>query len=269
MNDQYARQSFLGPLSEATLAAAKVGLVGLGGGGSHVVQQLAHVGVGQFVLLDPDQIDETNLNRLVGGTLADVDRGALKTDIARRVIEGVNPKATVTAIPADWRGHAAVLRDCDIIIGCVDKYATRSELEVTARRYLVPYLDIGMDVHKLEDSYVLSGQVILSMPGQRCMRCIGFLNEVVLQEEAERYGDAGGRPQVVWPNGVLASVAVGLAIQLLTPWHRGSGDTTYLEYDGNGPGVETSNRMKHAPVDCQHFKGVENLGDPWFSMRAD
>ena len=63
------RQSFLGATSEQKLAGLTMGLVGLGGGGSHVAQQLAHLGIGRFVLVDPDVVEETNLNRLVGGTL--------------------------------------------------------------------------------------------------------------------------------------------------------------------------------------------------------
>lgn len=45
------RQSFLGPESDALLNGSTVGIAGLGGGGSHVAQQLAHVGIGSFVLL--------------------------------------------------------------------------------------------------------------------------------------------------------------------------------------------------------------------------
>jgi hypothetical protein len=41
-----------------------------------------------------------------------------------------------------------------------------------------------------------------------------------LAAEAARHGDAGGRPQVVWPNGALASTAVGLAVDLVTGWTR-------------------------------------------------
>ena len=36
------------------------------------------------------------------------------------------------------------------------------------------------------------------------MRCMAIVTEEYLKEEAGRYGDAGPRPQVVWPNGVLA-----------------------------------------------------------------
>ena len=55
--------------SEAILDAATIGIVGLGGGGSHVVQQTAHMGVGGYVNADPDVIEDTNTNRLIGGTL--------------------------------------------------------------------------------------------------------------------------------------------------------------------------------------------------------
>ena len=75
---QHDRQSFLGSTSEQHLSGLTVGILGLGGGGSHVVQQLAHLGVGGYVIADPDLIDETNLNRLVGGTRADVDTNELR-----------------------------------------------------------------------------------------------------------------------------------------------------------------------------------------------
>ena len=45
--DRYSRQSFLGPDSEALISRCTIGVPGLGGGGSHVIQQLAHVGFQQ------------------------------------------------------------------------------------------------------------------------------------------------------------------------------------------------------------------------------
>jgi molybdopterin-synthase adenylyltransferase len=53
---KHDRQSFLGAKSEQNLKRAKVGIIGLGGGGSHVVQQLTHLGVGNYILVDPDMI---------------------------------------------------------------------------------------------------------------------------------------------------------------------------------------------------------------------
>lgn len=67
-------------------------------------------------------------------------------------------------------------------------------------------------------NYAISGQVIVSMPGEHCIRCYGFITDAKLDEEARLYGDAGANPQVVWPNGVLASTAVGLGVNLVCPW---------------------------------------------------
>lgn len=56
------------------------------------------------------------------------------------------------------------------------------------------------------------------MFGGPCLRCLGIVTEETLDEEGRNYGAAGGKPQVVWPNGLLASTAVGLFMPLVTPW---------------------------------------------------
>jgi len=263
------RQSFLGPESEHVLRQCTVGLVGLGGGGSHVVQQLAHLGVGGYVLVDPDKIDMTNTNRLVGGTLADAEAETLKVAIAERVIRGVQPDAKVVSVPDTWLAAMGDLKVCDVIVGAVDSYKERDQLERFARRHLIPYLDIGMDVHKLgKNGFLISGQVIMSMPGGPCLRCCGLVTEERLTLEAQAYGAAGGRPQVVWPNGVLASTAVGLLAQIVTPWHPRLLEFMYLEYDGNKGTMKPSARMELLQgKSCPHHP-AEEVGDPLFDIRT-
>lgn len=265
MSERYARQSFLGPSSEETFKNCRVCIIGLGGGGSHIVQQLAHIGIGHFLIFDADRVEVSNLNRLVGATQADVEAKTLKTVVAARVIEGVNPNASIKAVPKKWQESAELLRNADVIFGCVDRFSERQQIETTARRYLIPYIDIGMDVHDLGDQFAISGQVILSMPGELCMKCMGFLRDDLLAREAENYGAAGSRPQVIWPNGVLASLAVGIFVQLMTPWHKNHSRVWYLEYDGNSQTVATSNRLAHlSRMVCDHFSSLEDVGDPFW-----
>ena len=108
----------------------------------------------------------------------------------------------------------------------------------------------------------MGGQVILSMPGGPCMFCLDFLNERVLAQEAERYGDAGPRPQVVWPNGVLASTAVGIAVDLLTDWTHSLRDVVYMEYDGNKGTVKPHVRLEYLEDrPCPHYR-ADQVGDP-------
>ena len=95
------------------------------------------------------------------------------------------------------------------------------------------------------------------------MKCLGFLTEDNLQKEAEQYGAAGGRPQVVWANGVLASIAVGLLVDLLTGWNGLSSAGEYLHFDGNTHLVSRSPRLAFAPKSCSHFPSTE-VGDPVF-----
>jgi molybdopterin-synthase adenylyltransferase len=267
MIDRYKRQSFLGSNSEAIYGNCLVAIVGLGGGGSHFVQQFAHQGVGNFRLIDPDRVEESNLNRLVGARASDVHKRTRKTAIASRLIKGINPLANVKCLNYKWQEAHAWLRDCDVIIGCLDTYSDRAELEMTARRYLIPYIDIGMDVHEADGQFSVSGQVILSMPGGLCMRCLGFLRDELLDEEAKRYGAAGDHPQVIWANGVLASIAVGMFTQLFTPWQKGY-PPIYQEYDGNMQSVVPSNRLLYAKdKQCSHFQEVEQLGDPFWIPR--
>ena len=165
-SERHSRQSFLGPDSERTLADCTVGIVGLGGGGSHIAQQLAHVGVRDFVLRDPDTVEDSNLNRLVGGTAADALLDVPKVHALGRLILGVAPDARVEALQARWQNDPEALRRCDVFFGCVDSFAQRHELEVFARRSLIPYIDIGLDVVAVDgEPPQMGGQVFLSMPG--------------------------------------------------------------------------------------------------------
>jgi hypothetical protein len=262
-DDRYSRQSFLGPDSEAIIRRAVIGIVGLGGGGSHVVQQLAHLGFQRFVIYDPDVVEDSNLNRLVGATEQDAMRATPKVEVAERVIKGLQPDATVDPHRVKWQHEPGPLRGCDVIVGSLDGFAERRELETCARRYLIPLIDIGMDVNRAGDEPPrMAGQVILSMPGYPCMTCIGFLNETTLAREAARYGAAGPRPQVVWPNGVLASTAVGIAVDLLTDWTRSLRGLAYLSYDGNRGTIQPHVRYEFTKdLTCTHFPATD-VGDP-------
>jgi len=260
------RQSFLGRNSALVLDGARVAIVGLGGGGSHIAQQLGHLGVGEFVLVDPDVVENTNLNRLVGATQQDVAKRAAKAAVAGRVIVGVNPEVRISIETARWQLCAIALRSCDVIFGCVDSIAEREQLETAARRYLTPYIDIGMDVHQMAEGFSIGGQVALSMPGGACLRCMGIIDDRKLELEAQAYGAAGGRPQVVWPNGLLASLAVGFFVQLFTPWRKELELPVLLEFDGDTQTVLPSNKLLYLNEHgCPHFADLSSLGDPFWT----
>ena len=261
--DRYSRQSFLGADSEDLIFRCTIGVVGLGGGGSHVVQQLAHIGFQRYVVYDNDVVEESNLNRLVGSTASDSLAETPKTHLAKMMIFGLQRHARVSSFSCKWQDNPEPLRDCQIVIGCVDSYKGRQELEIVCRRYLMHYIDIGMDVHGKERP-VIGGQTILSSPGGPCMKCMGFLTDEKLAQEAALYGNAGARPQVIWPNGVLASTAVGLAVDVVTNWTRRDRLHAYLVYDGNEATVKDSATLRNLDIaSCSHFSTYD-VGDPGF-----
>lgn len=265
MNERWSRQSFLGPTAEATVTAAKIGIVGLCGGGSHIAQQLAHVGFGTLVLADFDHVEDSNLNRMIGSRPEDAETTALKTAVIERMVKLIKPDISVVPISGTWQENELLLRDCTAIFGCVDSLVARDELERFCRRYLIPYVDVGMDVHKASNGFAISGQVILSLPNQPCMRCLGYITDERLAAEQQRYGAAGGKPQVVWPNGVLASIAVGQLMSLLLPWQNGLAPAVMIEYDGNRQVTKESSKLAIlAPRTCPHFPASADLGDPFF-----
>ncbi|QXF11105.1 HesA/MoeB/ThiF family protein [Sphingopyxis terrae] len=268
-NADLSRQSFLGAHSDDELRITRVAIVGLGGGGSHIAQQLAHLGVGHFTLIDPDVIEASNLNRLVGGTQADVDNRTPKVDILARMIRSIRPDAIVVTSQHRWQEADALLKDSHVLFGCIDGYQQRDFLETAARRFLLPYIDIGMDVTAVgEGHYAIAGQVILSRPGHPCMRCIGFLTPERLAREEIDYGDAGINPQVVWTNGMLASLAVGEFVRLRAPWLPVHSPFVWHELDGNSQTVAPSRQPEYrmVPANCPHHGGADGLGDAFFKL---
>lgn len=260
----FDRQSFLGPNAQSHFRKIRVGIIGYGGGGSHIGQQIAHLGVENVTVFDEDIIEETNLNRLIGGWFADVKHKLLKISIAKRTIKKILPSASVTCVDKQWQIHSSKLHECDVVIGCVDSLLGRQQLEAECRRFFIPYIDIGMDVFNFEGKPHMSGQVILSMPGMACMFCLGYLHEGVLAAEAAKYGATGGRPQVVWANGILASNAVGIFVDLVTGWTGQKDKLIYQAYDENRGLLGPDNRVEYIQAcSCDHYK-TEDAGPPKF-----
>lgn len=264
LGDMYHRQGFLGPDAQNISERATVGIVGLGGGGSHLNQQLAHLGFQRIVLCDAQRVESTNLNRLIGATVADVRRKRLKTEIAARVFRGVQPSADIDDRPLRWEEKRDALRRCDLICGAIDGFAARRDLEAFCRAHFIPLVDVGMTVLRPENaSPEIRGQIILSMPGALCMNCLQFLTPENIAAEAQTY-DRVPQAQVVWPNGVLASSAVGYVVGLFTGWSGRSTPSCRTDYRGSVMTLTPSNLA--AALDghpCKHFP-LSQAGDPIF-----
>ncbi|MBW7894134.1 MAG: ThiF family adenylyltransferase [Opitutaceae bacterium] len=261
-DDRYVRQSFLGANAQDIIENTRVGVVGLGGGGSHLSQQLAHLGFKGVVLCDPQEIADSNLNRLVGATVEDVRTKSLKSKIAARLFRGLQPQVEIDDRPLSWEAKVPALRRCDLIFGALDSFSARRDLEAFCRNHLIPLVDIGMKILRPEgDAPEIRGQVILSLPGETCMHCLQFLTAETLAEEAQVY-DKDPQPQVVWPNGILASSAIGYAIGLLTGWSGSSVPSCRMDYRGSQMTLTPSHMAKALNGQrCSHYP-LAQCGDP-------
>lgn len=250
----FSRQSFLGKSFLQTSKTITIGIVGLGGGGSHIAQQAAHLGFLNFRLVDPDVIEASNLNRLLGGTSLDAVMKLDKVLIAERTIRSIRPEATVRRFKSNWHDVTGELKHCDVIFSCVDSFIERQQIEAFCRRYRIMLFDIGMTVFNTEDDHAIYGQVVSSIPGLPCFICMGLVNDKNLKQEADRYGDAGSEPQVIWSNGVLASLAIGQCVSAVSDWNKDGVSALYLEYDGNKHIVSESQISKALRLHkCPHY----------------
>jgi hypothetical protein len=243
-SDQYARQSLIvGAEGQAKLRGARVAVVGAGGGGSHVIQQLAYAGVGEIVVVDPDVYQNSNRHRLVAGMRADL--GAPKVDIFQRLVRKIGLGGRVRRVRAAVPDAEAVeaLRACDVVVGCVDTLFARSDLQEIASRFLIPYVDIGASIRTVPDAassdprVVVAGNIFTFIPGSFCLWCCGFLTGEKI--DAEQNGPTRGyfeknrqEAQVVSFNGVLASQAVTEVLQMLTGFRGVSLRQNDLELEG-------------------------------------
>jgi molybdopterin/thiamine biosynthesis adenylyltransferase len=183
-NRRFDRQiRSLGPNGQARIQALRVGVVGLGGTGSQVVHQLAHLGVRRYVLVEDDVVETSNLARLAGATRWDPLLRRRKVAVARRTIRRLSPTATVRC-PGSLRRRAALtaLADVDVIVGCVDNDGARLVMSELAAAYLVPYLDIGVGIEDQGPARSLGGRVSFYLPGGPCLVCA---DEIDLDEVAE------------------------------------------------------------------------------------
>jgi hypothetical protein len=185
-SSRYDRQvRALGTTAQHRIAELRVAVVGLGGTGSQVVQQLVHLGVRDFLLIEDDRVEETNLPRLAGARWWDSRLSRSKVYVARRMIRGLAPRATIDA-PGSLRSSASLdaLCSADVILGCVDNDGARLILAEFAAAYLIPYLDLGVGIEEIRDasSAAIGGRVAFYVPGGACICCA---DELDLEEAAE------------------------------------------------------------------------------------
>jgi hypothetical protein len=217
--------------------------------GLPVAEQLARCGFGSFVLVDPDRVEETNLNRLQGLTRRDV--GRRKVDVVHGIIQragqavGISPK--VTALCEDiYLAKEPVrhgLRECDLVLALTDDHLSRLVCLELALEGGAEYLQAGVDVRLGADGAItgLLVETTGAETGRYCPVCLGRLDPGQASLEARRY--VGGEvwrkalqdgyvPDVAAPSVMsLNAISAGLLVAEIQRRVSGLGATDLIQFD--------------------------------------
>ena len=232
-NDRYSRnEALFGAEGHRKITATKVAIVGLGGLGSHVAQQLAYLGVRDYELVDFDVVTDSSMNRLIGAVDADVAGQTTKIAVAERMIKAINPSATIELVDAriDTPEAEASIFAAGVVFGCLDRDLPRLKLTELCARYAKPLFDLASDTGGEGDELWYGGRAVFAN-GSGCLVCHDLLDQQEItrdsmsaDQRAAHYGIygvdrgqlAGTGPMVVSINGVVASLAVTEFIAFVT-----------------------------------------------------
>jgi len=151
-------QQMISTAQQLRLLQSKVAVVGCGGLGGYILEELARLGVGAIVAIDPDVFEEHNLNRQLLSSVRLL--GTAKVDAAVERLAEINPAVEVTPVKAAFdREHGAeMLAGVDLVIDAVDNIPTRLALAALCQQ-----LDLPL-VHGAIAGWF--GQVVTVCPGE-------------------------------------------------------------------------------------------------------
>jgi molybdopterin/thiamine biosynthesis adenylyltransferase len=209
-------------VGQRKLARLKLAVVGLGGTGSPLLQNLVYLGARDFLIIDPDASDETSMNRLVTATAADIHTP--KVILGRRLVKSVAPEARMEVIQGQLRSARALdaLTGVDLIFGCVDNDGARVILNEIALAYHIPFFDLAVGIDA-RDGHVdgAGGRLAVVVPGGPCLYCMNqidveearyWLSNEEQREFMRRRGYVAGMdvkaPSVAALNAALAAAAI-------------------------------------------------------------
>jgi len=248
-----------GPGTTTLLGRLRIAVVGCSGTGSPVIEQLVRLGVGELVLVDPDHVEERNLNRMLGATMEDARERRLKVDVLKGQIERIGLGTRVHTFPCSLADCTAIraVSASDLVIGCMDGLSGRHLLSRIAQYYLLPYVDVGVKLEALQDGTInqVAGTIHYLQPTGSDFVDRGVFSlealeaEDLLRTSPEEYrerhargyvrGVQVDRPAVISVNMLFASLAVNEVLARLHPFRM----------DANGEFATTRMSLSHAQTE--------------------
>lgn len=176
MDERYVRN--LPALTEEEcrlLQQKRVLVVGCGGLGGHIIDQLARIGIGSLRVVDGDVFEPSNLNRQLLSSVPAL--GVSKAKTAADHIASVNPETAVEAVETFLTESNAseLIEGCDIILDALDNISSRKILASACADAGIPY------VYGAIQGWV--AQAAVSMPGDQLIEAL-YPEEIEISDKS-------------------------------------------------------------------------------------
>jgi molybdopterin/thiamine biosynthesis adenylyltransferase len=242
-----------------------------------MAEQLSHLGVRKFVLVDPDELEITNLNRVVGAYARDVGRP--KVDVAAEHISTISAETRIKSIRGDVTRTrvAKELISTDFIFSCTDSHGSRAVIQQIAYQYMIPCIDVGSVLTAAKGQVTgIHGRVQALGPDLPCLSCSGLIDaEEVrrdMMNDAERQSDPyiqGHRepaPSVISINSTVTSLAVTMFMAIVVGVPS---EGRYVLYNAKQPSLRSVRASRNPNCYICSPSGVLARGDAQMLFTRD
>ncbi|MER8764366.1 ThiF family adenylyltransferase [Mesorhizobium sp. M0968] len=216
---------------QRTLSELTIGIVGTGGTGSAVAEQLVRVGVRHLHVIDADELSLSNVTRVYGSHPDQV--GQPKAEVVRDHLLSIAPDldCQVQVGMIVDQPIARELCECDLVFGCTDDNAGRLVLSRLGTYMLTPVIDMGVLLSSDHGGNLrgIDGRVTVMAPGTACLLCRNRIDvrraaaELMNEDERHRLAGegyapvlAGVEPAVVTFTTAVAAAATSELLERLT-----------------------------------------------------
>lgn len=259
-------------------------VVGIGGLGSPIAEQLVRMGVGTVTLADHDPLDTpSNVRRVFGSTAADLRAAAppAKVDVVGRHLDQLGLATTIRRIKGDVREEKVfrALLDADVVICGTDTHGSRAVLNELASVYFLPVIDVGVRVGAKTSGTLaaLVAELRVLTPTTPCLWCRGVISADVIRAEnlpaderarleSEGYlvGGVGGAAPSVVALTVLGSALATCALLALLSEEGGVAPSGLILDGFLGYAMETDPTNPVADCRCRRRLGLGDSAPPPF-----
>ncbi len=142
-NDSYFQrtQLLVGKDGMEKLKHSRITVVGVGGVGSHAAEALCRCGVGSITIIDPDRIEDSNINRQIPALSSTI--GRYKTEVMAERMQQINPLLQINHYPDRYNSENSAMIDretCDYVIDAIDSLPDKIHLIKTCLEQKIPII---------------------------------------------------------------------------------------------------------------------------------